>query len=172
MKPAQVATYKIVLCGEGGVGKTSIASVYTGGVFNPYMKLTVGIDYFTKMTIVDNTPYKIVIWDLGGEKRFRLLAPVFLRGARGAVFVFDITREETFTSIPEWLKITREVVGDIPKVLVGNKVDLDYIRMVPRSIAESYAEKEGFIAYIETSAKNNFNINKPFDLLINQIIHS
>lgn len=158
--------YKVVLCGDGGVGKTSIANRFTGAAFNPVQRLTVGVAHYTRELHFDDGPVRIVIWDLGGEERFRFLAPVFLRGARGAVFVFDVTREETFEHLEEWLEITVSTIGDVPRVLVGNKVDLEDMRVIPRSFAEQYARSRGYIGYYEVSAKDGFNIEAPFiDLL-------
>lgn len=115
-------------------------------------------------------PVRLVLWDLGGEERFRFLAPVFLRGAKGAVFVFDVTREETFEHLEDWLDVTLATVGDIPRVLVGNKVDLEELRVVPRSYAELYARKRGFLAYCEVSAKAGVNVEAPFMRLIEFLI--
>jgi len=161
---------KIVLCGEGGVGKTSIAFRFTKGVFYETMKITVGIEHFTKIIKIDGKEVKIVLWDLGGEERFRFLAPVFLKGAKGGVFVFDVTREETFLKLEEWYSIYRQQVGDSPAVLVGNKIDLEEFRVILRDHAEKYAKSKGFIGYYEVSAKNNVNIEKPFIDLIKCIL--
>jgi len=151
-----------VMCGDGGVGKTSLVSVLTGMGFNPLQRLTVGVSHYVRDVSVCDGPVRLVLWDLGGEERFRFLAPVFLRGARGAVFVFDLTREETFEHVEEWLDITLSTIGDVPRVLVGNKVDLEELRVVPRSYAELYARKRGFLAYYEVSAKAGVDVEKPF----------
>jgi len=161
--------FKIVMCGDGGVGKTSIASVLTGAGFNPLQRLTVGVAHYVKDVRACDGSVRLVIWDLGGEERFRFLAPVFLRGARGAVFVFDLTREETFEHLEDWLDVTLSTIGDIPRVLVGNKVDLEELRVVPRSYAEHYARKRGFIAYYEVSAKSGTGLEKPFLKLVEVI---
>jgi len=161
---------KLVMCGEGGVGKTSLVRVYTGMGFSPYQRLTVGTQHFFKEINHDGKRWKLVIWDLGGEERFRFLAPVFLKGARGAVFVFDITREGTFEKLDEWLNILKKTIGDIPRVLVGNKIDLEEFRLIPSDLAEEYARSRGFIGYIETSARAGVNVNRPFDLLLNKVL--
>lgn len=152
----------MVLCGEGGVGKTSIASRLVGAGFNPLQRLTVGVSHFTKELHLDSGCVRLVLWDLGGEERFRFLAPVFLRGARGAVFVFDVTREETFERLDDWLGVVLSTVGDIPRVLVGNKVDLGELRVIPRGYAERYARSRGFLRYFEVSAKDGLDIEAPF----------
>ena len=161
---------KLVMCGEGGVGKTSLVKVYIGMGFSPYQRLTVGTQHFFKEVPRSNKHWKLVIWDLGGEERFRFLAPVFLKGAKGAVFVFDVTREETFDRLDEWLSIVEKTIGDIPRVLVGNKVDLEEFRLISTDIARDYAKRRGFIDYIETSARTGVNVSKPFDILLDRIL--
>ncbi len=158
--------WKVVLCGDGGVGKTSLARAFCEGVFNINERLTVGVQHFVYSY---DEKHKVVIWDLGGEERFRFMAPMFLRGTRGALFVFDITREETFLSLDNWLKIFQDVVGDVPRVLVGNKVDLKEMRVVPTKVAEEYARKKGFLHYVETSARLNVNVDKAFILLLQHL---
>ncbi len=154
--------FKVVLCGDGGVGKTSIARRLVGSGFNPLQRLTVGVAHYVKEVDVDGSPVRLVVWDLGGEERFRFMAPLFLRGARGAIFVFDVTREETFEHLEEWLEVTLSTVGEIPRVLVGNKVDLEELRVVPRTYAEQYARSRGFLAYFEVSARTGVNVDAPF----------
>jgi small GTP-binding protein len=161
--------FKVVLCGDGGVGKTSIASVLAGAGFNPLQRLTVGVAHYVKDLQTGDGAVRLIVWDLGGEERFRFLAPVFLRGARGAVFVFDITREETFEHLEDWLDVTLSTVGDIPRVLVGNKADLEELRVVPRSYAELYAKRRGFLAYYEVSAKTGAGLEEPFRKLAEAI---
>ncbi len=161
---------KIALCGEGGVGKTSLATVFVGEGFNPKMRLTVGVQHFFKDAQSGGRRIRVTIWDLGGEHRFRFLAPTFLRGAKGLVFVFDVTREDTFLSLPKWLEIAKSVVGDVPRLLVGNKVDLQDLRVVPKETAEDYARREGFIGYVEASARLNFNVKEIFTLIVKEIV--
>ena len=161
---------KIVLCGDGGVGKTTLVHAFVHGRPPRNTKLTVGVQHFVKEVEVDSRRIKLVIWDLGGEQRFRLLAPIFLRGAKGAIFVFDITDPGTFERLDDWLKTVLEHVGDVPRVLVGNKVDLEQMRLVDRGLAEDYARRRGFIGYVETSAKQGLRVEQPFFMLARHII--
>ncbi len=162
---------KISLCGPGGVGKTSLARVFSGNPFNASEKLTIGIQhFFRKLQLSDGSEVSVAIWDLGGEHRFRFLAPTFLRGAKGIIYVYDITREETFEEIDDWRRIVEQVLGPTPSVLVGNKKDLEEYRMVPREVAEEYARIHNFIGYFEVSAKQMIEVEKPFLELIKVIL--
>jgi small GTP-binding protein len=140
---------KVVLCGPGGVGKTSLARRLVGEEFNPRERVTVGIAHFTRRVSVGGRELTLMIWDIGGEDRFRFLAPLFLRGARVVVYVFDVSRYETFAEMDEWKRIVEEVAGRVPGVLVGNKVDRS--RVVGGGEAEGYARVHG-LEYVETSA--------------------
>ncbi|MCX8180852.1 MAG: GTP-binding protein [Thermofilaceae archaeon] len=162
--------FKVVMCGDGGVGKTSLVSRLVGAGFNPLQKLTVGVSHHTKELNLGDSPTRLVVWDLGGEERFRFLAPVFLRGAKGAIFVFDVTREETFEHLDEWLEVVIQTIGDIPRVLVGNKVDLEGLRVIPSNYAERYAKSKGYLAYYEVSARLGSNVEEPFIRLAKAIL--
>ena len=160
--PVTGCAVKIAICGEWGVGKTSLAKVFTGGSFTELEKRTVGVGHYAKTVEVSGKLVRMVVWDLSGEERFKFLAPVFLRGSRGVLFVYDVTSRDSFAKLAEWLEVVLRVVGDVPRVLVGNKVDLANYREVEASEARELAEKASFAAYFETSAKTGFNVEKPF----------
>uniref|UniRef100_A0A7C3SNN4 GTP-binding protein n=1 Tax=Thermofilum pendens TaxID=2269 RepID=A0A7C3SNN4_THEPE len=168
MNPNRVL--KISLCGAGGVGKTSLAKVFSGQQFNPRERLTVGVQHFFVKVHIGGSERTIAIWDIGGEHRFWLLAQAFLRGSAGVVYVFDITREETFLELDKWRRLVEKTLGDVPAVLVGNKADLQGMRLVYRDLAEEYARLHGMLGYFEVSAKDRFEVDKPFIVLLQKII--
>jgi len=167
---SQGRVLKISLCGAGGVGKTSLAKVFSGQQFNPSERLTVGVQHFFTKIYIGGMERTIAIWDIGGEHRFRLLAPAFLRGSAGVVYVFDITREETFLELDKWRGLVEKVLGGVPAVLVGNKADLKELRVVHRDVAEDYARRYGMLGYFEVSAREMFEVDKPFIVLLQRII--
>ncbi len=166
---------KVLLTGAAAVGKTSLVQRFIKNRFAANYKLTVGVDILTKD--VEFGPSEIAtlsIWDIGGQQRFEFIRSTFYKGAAGALLVFDLTREQTYTETRKWLTEIRQFAEqDIPFVLIGNKLDLieDVGEVIDRDEARSFAEGEGSI-YIETSAKSGINVDESFTELTRRIIHS
>ncbi len=166
---------KVLLTGAAAVGKTSLVQRFIKNRFAANYKLTVGVDILTKD--VEFGPSEIAtlsIWDIGGQQRFEFIRSTFYKGAAGALLVFDLTREQTYTETRKWLTEIRQFAGqDIPFVLIGNKLDLieDVGEVIDRDEARSFAEGEGSI-YIETSAKSGINVDESFTELTRRIIDS
>jgi len=166
---------KVLLTGAAAVGKTSLVQRFIKNRFAANYKLTVGVDILTKD--VEFRPSEIAtlsIWDIGGQQRFEFIRSTFYKGAAGALLVFDLTREQTYTETRKWLTEIRQFAGEnIPFVLIGNKVDLieDVGMVIDRKEAEAFAKKEGSI-YIETSAKTGIHVDEAFSELTRRIIDS
>ncbi|KKK44703.1 hypothetical protein LCGC14_0597500 [marine sediment metagenome] len=166
---------KVLLTGAAAVGKTSLVQRFIKQRFQANYKLTVGVDILTKD--VEFKPSEIAtlsIWDIGGQQRFEFIRSTFYKGAAGALLVFDLTREQTYTETRKWLTEIRQFAGEsIPFVLIGNKADLveDVGTVIDRDEALSFAESEGSI-YIESSAKTGINVDESFSELTRRIIGS
>jgi len=158
-------TFKILMMGSAGTGKTSLSERYITGLFNPDVRLTVGVDFYVKTVIVNNLTVKLQLWDMGGEKRFRFLLPNYSLGSSGGIFLYDITRFDTLEALTDWITIVRERNGDIPILLVGNKIDLTNERKVPKDYGKKTQVLNKMVDFIEVSAKMGTNIEDVFTKL-------
>ncbi len=155
-------TFKILMLGSAATGKSSLAERYITGVFNPDIKLTVGVDFYVKTVEVNGLLIKLQIWDLGGEQRFRFLLPNYSLGSSGGIFLYDITRFDTIESLNEWISIVKEKNGDIPLLLIGNKIDLANQRKIPKDYGKKIATMNKMTEFYEVSAKEGTNVEDVF----------
>ena len=118
--------YKIVLLGDGAVGKTALRHRYLGEAFQQSYSMTIGADFAVKRVNIDGDEIVAQIWDLAGRTRFASVREVYYQGATGALLVYDITRSDTFESIPNWITelLENNKHKVVPMVLLGNKSDL------------------------------------------------
>jgi small GTP-binding protein len=163
------ATLKLVIFGDAGTGKTTLAHRYMTGLFKQN-KLTLGVQFHVKKVNVplDDTSSKIYsiklqIWDFGGEKRFRFLLPPYCRGAQAGLFLYDVTNKKSLESISEWTSLVFDNAGKIPIMLVGAKVDLEENRQITHEEGMQFAQKLGLAGFVETSSKTGQNIEATFE---------
>lgn len=165
-------SFKVVLLGEGRVGKTSLVLRYTQGVFSDSQKSTIQATFLTKKLVVDDRRISLAIWDTAGQERFHALGPIYYRDANGALLTFDLTDSDSFTKVKNWVKELYRVVGkDIKLCIAGNKCDLERHRQVTDKQAEEYAASVG-AAYFPTSAKLNKGVDDAFLALAKSILAS
>ena len=155
--------YKILIVGDASVGKTSLTLRYISGFFLEDLKLTIGVDFYSKTLEYDNNKVKLQIWDFGGEERFRFLLSQYCRGANGALYLFDITNPSSLEHLPDWITIIRKYSGDVPIVLIGSKLDLRDIRKVKEDDGALAAKKYDLASFIELSSKTGENVEKAFN---------
>ena len=161
--------FKIIVLGDCAVGKSNILSKFCKNIFNKSSKSTIGVELFTKFYKYDNKIIKVNIWDTAGQERFTSMITTYYKGAKGALLVYDITRENTFKNIDIWLKELISINSDkISLLLIGNKSDLSLLRKVQKSEAQLKAAKYK-IKFYETSALDSYNINQAFEDLIKDI---
>lgn len=131
--------FKVVVLGEGRVGKTSIVHRYTTGDFEDKRKNTVKAYCTDKTLTVGSTQVQLSIWDTAGQECFHALGPIYYRDAAGALLVYDITDRQSFEKVQNWVKELKKIVGnDIVIVIAGNKIDMEKNRHVNNSDAERY----------------------------------
>ena len=158
-------TFKIMMLGDASVGKTSLTMRYISGYFMEDLKLTIGVDFYSKTTSFKDKKVKLQIWDFGGEERFRFLLSQYSKGANGAFFLFDITNQTSLDHLPDWTQVIREHAGDIPIMLIGSKVDLHEFRAVLRDDGILAAKKYNLASFVELSSKTGENVEKAFNVM-------
>ena len=163
---------KILTLGDSGVGKTSIIQKFINDKFNQSMLSTIGVDFQSKVIIIDNIKVKLKIWDTTGQERFKTLTSQYYNGADGALLIFDITSKMTFDRISFWMNELNEKkkLNELGLLLIGNKIDLNDKRTVDKEEAEIFA-RENNINYYETSASKNININNVINDIAKQCLN-
>jgi small GTP-binding protein len=163
--------YKLILGGDGAVGKTSMVHRFIDNIFEVDYKSTIGTSIMKKECDFGglNSKVRFVIWDLAGQPQFKRVRQSYVSNAEAGILVFDVTRRDTFENIKTWYEeIIKESPG-INLILVGNKTDLVDSRVVKKEEGEALAKQLG-LSYIETSAKTGENIEDAFKMLALQII--
>ncbi|XP_033223152.1 ras-related protein Rab-21 [Belonocnema kinseyi] len=167
--------FKVVLLGEGCVGKTSVALRYVEDKFNDKHISTVPTiqaSYLKKKLNISGKRVNLAIWDTAGQEKFHSLGPIYYRMSNGAILVYDITDKASFQKVKNWVKELKKMLGsDICLAIAGNKVDLEKERNVSIEEAEEYANQVG-ASHFSTSAKLNQNIEEMFfDLTKRMMAH-
>ncbi|MBM4425516.1 MAG: GTP-binding protein [Chloroflexi bacterium] len=153
---------KVVVAGDGNVGKTSLVRRYCEGKFEASRVMTIGVDFQTKVVELPGGAVKLSIWDMAGQDRFAVMRPGFYKGSRAAALVFDVTDGESFADLRRWHAEITKVTPRQKFVVVGNKIDLP--RAVESSAIAEYAASI-HAAYVETSAATGEGVPKLFETL-------
>ena len=162
--------FKILLLGDSGVGKSSLLLRYTKNEFLTDMRSTIGVEFGLKYIKINNLQLKVQIWDTAGMERYRSITNAYYKGARGVIAVYDICRKKSFESVDKWIEdFKSKAEEDAVILLIGNKNDLNDKREVSEEEAEIKAKKNKF-GFMETSAKDNNNVQKAFETLFEEII--
>ena len=166
--------FKIVLVGDGAVGKTSIRRKYMGEGFRTDFLATMGADFAYLKTKIDGHNIEWSIWDLAGQPAFRGVTRAYFKGAMGALAVYDVTQPKSLDSLDSWVAEVRErseTFEELPIVIVGNKIDLR------PEIPSSLKTLQGFVKskslnadFVETSAKTGEAVEEAFSKLARKII--
>ncbi len=158
--------FKLVIAGDGGVGKTSLTNKFITGIFKTDTRITIGVEFFIKDLLIEGLGIvRLQIWDFGGEERFRFLLPTYVKGANGIMFLFSTTNMLTLSHFDDWLPILRNYDPNIPIMLVGTKIDLKAQRRVTKHEAIDIARSRGCSSYVEVSAKESINVEEGFKTL-------
>ncbi len=164
-------TFKLIAAGDGGVGKTTMFYKYIHGQFKFDTQFTIGVQIFNKDHVIENGRLAALqLWDFGGQERFRFFLDNFVLGANGVLLMFDLTNQESFEHLVNWLPIVRKYDTTVPMILIGSKLDLKEDIVIQDEEALEFIEKYGIKNYIKVSSKTGYNIDEVFDLLLKDII--
>ena len=156
MSSSDDSTIKGILLGEMAVGKTNLITIASGGEFSENYESTAACSFSIKKIVIKGNEFYIQLWDTIGQERLRTLTKLFYNNSKIVIFVYDITRKETFDEIKNyWVKNVEEKLGkDIIKGLVANKMDLFMKEQVTENEGKELAQSIGAL-FISTSAKTD-----------------
>lgn len=162
---------KTVIVGDAGVGKSSLITRYSDGVFSAAHIPTVGVDFKIRTLTVDGRRVKTQLWDTAGQERFHSIVSSYYRGAHAIVLVYDVNSPETFEHLKRWLADVRMYASPHAVVLVvGNKHDSATQQLgVAEEEAHGWAETNG-CQFMMASAKCNMNVDAAFDAMARQFL--
>ena len=174
---------KVLLLGDGAVGKTALRERYLGHGFQSTYLMTIGADFALHKFERNGKQVKIQIWDLAGQDRFQVVRSPYYNGAHGALLVYDVTRLETLENIDNWITETLNNTGkSITLAFIGNKTELrdpkdtkhlseNAGKSAIKKLAEKHKLNDFPVIYYETSAKTGENVAKGFESLTEVILN-
>jgi len=174
MTTARQAAYdyliKLLMIGDSGVGKSCLLLRFSDDSFTTSFITTIGIDFKIKTVEIDGKRVKLQIWDTAGQERFRTITTAYYRGAMGILLVYDITDEQSFLNIRNWIRNIEQHASDsVQKVLIGNKCDMVDDRVITNDRGKELADEYG-IKFFETSAKTDTNVKESFISIATDIV--
>jgi small GTP-binding protein len=156
--------YKVVVLGDGGVGKTTLILRYTEKRFRENYIPTIGVQWTVKEIDRDGNHIKLLLWDLAGQAHFKSVRRGFYEGSNAAIIVFDVTDLESLNHVGDWLQELQNNCESIPCFLLGNKIDLVEERKITRDMVAGLK-----MPYFETSAKTGENVLELFNSVITSL---
>ncbi|KAH7941247.1 hypothetical protein HPB49_011279 [Dermacentor silvarum] len=171
MNPEYDYLFKLLLIGDSGVGKSCLLLRFADDTYTESYISTIGVDFKIRTIELEGKTIKLQIWDTAGQERFRTITSSYYRGAHGIIVAYDVTDQESFNNVKQWLQeIDRYACENVNKLLVGNKCDLTTKKVVDYTTAKAsaafcfqieFADQLG-IPFLETSAKNATNVEQAF----------
>ena len=162
--------FKVLTVGDGSVGKTTLLQRYVAGLFKEDQKMTIGVNFYLKRIQTRDFDIALQLWDFGGQERFRFLLKKYVKGAAGALLLYDLTNPATIESVNEWVELVRMYNSSLPIILVGTKYDLVDPEFIDDTAPNLVLAKYDLIDSVKTSSKTGKNVEDVFNLLFNYLI--
>ena len=167
--------FKIVVIGDGRVGKTSLIQKFTRSSFKEDYTKTIGAQLSNYDYEINNDKIRLQFWDIAGQDKFHFLRPSFFNKSRGGIIVYSLEEnklgEESFINITDWYDEIKKYCGDIPIIIFANKIDLVDISQVDESSLKEVVEENNLLGYRITSAKTGNGVTDAFNDLIETLYH-
>lgn len=161
---------KVLIVGNGAVGKSSMIQRYCRGTFTKSYKKTIGVDFLEKQLRVHGEEVRLMLWDTAGQEEFDALTKAYYRGAQACVFAFSTTDSASLVAVKRWRKKVEDECGDIPMVLVQNKIDLISQSQIDQFDADKLAMECKMKLY-RTSVKEDLNVAVVFQHLAENYVN-
>lgn len=155
---------KVVVVGNGAVGKSSMIQRYCKGIFTRDYKKTIGVDFLERQIDVGGEDVRLMLWDTAGQEEFDAITKAYYRGAQACVLAFSTVDRDSFEAVETWKQKVEDEVGEIAMVIVQNKIDLIDDAVVQPDEAENLAKKLR-LRFYRTSVKENLNVDEVFRYL-------
>ncbi|RKP08891.1 ras family-domain-containing protein [Thamnocephalis sphaerospora] len=156
---ADIPTFKLVLVGDGGTGKTTFVKRHLSGEFEKQYNATIGVEVHPITFHTDYGRICFNTWDTAGQEKFGGLRDGYYIQGQCGIIMFDVTSRITYKNVPNWHRDLVRVCENIPIVLCGNKVDVKERKVKAKTI--TFHRKKN-LQYYDISAKSNYNFEKPF----------
>ncbi|KAI7835020.1 GTP-binding nuclear protein GSP1/Ran [Kickxella alabastrina] len=164
---AEVPTFKLVLVGDGGTGKTTFVKRHISGEFEKRYIATIGVEVHPLMFTTNKGNLVFNTWDTAGQEKFGGLRDGYYISGQCGIIMFDVTSRITYKNVPNWHRDLVRVCENIPIVLCGNKVDIKERKVKAKTI--TFHRKKN-LQYYDISAKSNYNFEKPFLWLARKLV--
>ncbi|KAM8768003.1 ras-related protein ORAB-1-like [Acanthopagrus schlegelii] len=169
MNPEYDYLFKLLLIGDSGVGKSCLLLRFADDTYTESYISTIGVDFKIRTIDMDGKTVKLQIWDTAGQERFRTITSSYYRGAHGIIIVYDVTEQESFNNVKQWLdEIDRYACENVSRLLVGNKSDLVSKKVVDAATAQELASSLK-VSFLETSARSSDNVERAFLTMASEI---
>ncbi|KAG5188458.1 GTP-binding nuclear protein Ran [Tribonema minus] len=163
----EMPEFKLILVGDGGVGKTTFVKRHLTGEFEKKYVATLGVEVRPLVFHTNRGPIKFNVWDTAGQEKFGGLRDGYYIQGQCAIIMFDVTSRITYKNVPYWHRDLTRVCENIPIVLTGNKVEIKDRKVKAKQI--TFHRKKN-LQYYDISAKSNYNFEKPFLWLARKLV--